>query len=150
MASATRKNEQRSRISSEKLGALGERAAARYLKRNQYRVLDRNLRLSAGEIDLLCLAPDRKTVVIVEVKSRRTSDSTGARIPEAAITLRKRRKLRILSEILIRKLGWEGRSLRIDVVAVEFSCDASARPSVLWRPRPSSIRHFEGAVGARS
>lgn len=148
MPHQSRQNGSRSIPSTQKLGELGERAAAKYLKRKRYRVVDRNIRLGPGEIDLLCLAPDRRTIVVVEVKSRRSSGGSGARIPEAAVTLKKRQKLRRLSEILVRKRGWEGRPLRIDVVAVDFPVDKSTWRS-LWRRRcPSSIRHFEGAVGA--
>lgn len=148
MPTALHQSGSRKNPSTRKLGALGERAAARYLKRNKYRVVERNIRLGPGEIDLLCLAPDRRTVVVVEVKSRRTHNSSGARVPEAGITHRKRQKLRLLSEILVRKRGWEGRPLRIDVVAVEFAADVSAWRRLWRRQRPSSIRHFEGAVGA--
>ena len=47
------------------LGRRGERAAARLLRSQGYRVLARNARVPMGEADLVCLAPDGKTVVVV-------------------------------------------------------------------------------------
>ncbi len=47
------------------LGARGERLAEKHLKSKGFAVLGRNLRTEAGEVDLLCVDPDRVTVVIV-------------------------------------------------------------------------------------
>jgi len=54
------------------LGNRGERVAARYLRRHGHRILVRNYRCPAGEIDLVCSHDD--TVVFIEVKTR-TDDS---------------------------------------------------------------------------
>ncbi|OAB61676.1 hypothetical protein AY599_19085 [Leptolyngbya valderiana BDU 20041] len=120
----------------DKLGPLGERAAARYLRRLGYRVLGRNLETRFGEADLLCQAPGG-CIVVVEVKARRYR--TGAPPPEAAVTLAKRQRLARILEHLVRTNGWESRPRRIDVIAVEFH-------NRRWRgPRPE-IRHIENAV----
>ena len=50
------------------LGSRGERAAARHLKRRRFRILARNYRCPAGEIDLIASQGD--TIVFVEVKTR--------------------------------------------------------------------------------
>lgn len=122
------------------LGTRGERLAARMLRRHGYRVLARNVRLRVGEVDLVCEAPDRRTIVIVEVKTR-CPDGTGtaaaARVPpQANVGAAKTRKLRALARALARANGWEGRPLRIDVVAVLWRRDGTA-----------SVRHFVNAVG---
>ena len=50
-------------------GALGEKLACRYLRRNGYKILYRNFRgRRGGEIDIVCR--DRDTLVFVEVKTR--------------------------------------------------------------------------------
>lgn len=116
------------------LGRRGERAAARHLRRHGYRVLGRNVRLASGEIDLVALAPDRRTIVVVEVKTRMADASIPA---EESVTVAKRRKLLDLTERLIARNGWADRPVRIDVVAVTWA--GGGRPS---------IRHFEDAVGA--
>lgn len=120
------------------VGARGEREAARFLRRAGYRVKGRNLRLRAGEIDLLCVAPDSRTVVVVEVKSRVRSGAAGeSRVaPEAAVTAHKRAKLAALTRSLRRANGWEDRPVRIDVVAVEMEVDG----------RLIKVRHFVDAV----
>jgi len=51
-------------------GRRGERLAARRLRRTGHRLLDRNVVLGGHEVDLLVLAPDRRTIVLVEVKTR--------------------------------------------------------------------------------
>lgn len=58
----------------DELGARGEREAERYLASRGYQVIGRNLRMHSGEIDLLCVAPDERTIVVVEVKTREKSD----------------------------------------------------------------------------
>lgn len=120
------------------IGARGEREAAKFLRRAGYQIKGRNLRLSAGEIDLLCTDPDHRTIVVVEVKSRvRTGQPGSSRVnPEAAVTAHKRAKLASLTRTLRRANGWEDRPVRIDVVAVELSPDG----------REAQVRHFIDAV----
>ncbi len=119
-------------------GSRGERLAEKHLKKLGYRVLRRNAMLPGGEVDLLCEAPDRRTIVLVEVKTRRVSagEAGHAPPPEAAITHAKADKLIRLGERLKRANAWDDRPLRIDVVAVELA--ANAKPV---------IRHHENAVG---
>lgn len=56
-----------------RLGARGERAAARYLKRRHHRIIARNYRCPVGEIDLISIHED--TVVFVEVKTRSSDEA---------------------------------------------------------------------------
>lgn len=124
------------------LGARGERAAATFLRCDGYRVIGRNLRTNVGELDLLCLAPDERTIVFVEVKTRRRAPDqpakSAAATPEDAITRHKRGKLIAVTRGLVRANHWEARPWRIDVVAIE------------WRDgqRPQ-IRHHVDAVRGR-
>jgi putative endonuclease len=54
-------------------GALGEKLAARFLRKNGFKILYRNFRgRSGGEIDLVCR--DGDTLVFVEVKTRSRED----------------------------------------------------------------------------
>ena len=56
-----------------RLGALGEKMAARHLRRQGFKILFRNFRgRQGGEIDLV--ARDRDTLVFVEVKTRTRED----------------------------------------------------------------------------
>jgi putative endonuclease len=126
----------RNRSHRDPLGPAGERAAARYLRRKHYRVLERNLKIAGGELDLVMLHPDRRTIVVVEVKARRvTEGQRAAPPPEAQLHAHKRRQLLRLTEALIRKRAWIDRPVRIDLVAVDMP--ARGRPIV---------RHHESAV----
>ncbi len=122
------------------LGPAGEKLAARHLRGKGYRVIGSNLRVPMGEADVLALAPDGQTVVLVEVKSRRVFAEPGAFVappPEASITLHKREKLVAILRHLARANGWTRRPMRIDAIAVE------------WPDRGEpTLRHHEGAISA--
>ncbi len=118
-------------------GNAGERAAERHLRKSGYRVLARNLNLGIGEADLVVEAPDRRTVVIVEVKARVLRD--GAPRPESSVTRHKQRKLAQLASAITRRSEFARRPIRIDVVGVDL--DERGR-SVM------EIRHHVDAVGA--
>ncbi|MEC9374405.1 MAG: YraN family protein [Planctomycetota bacterium] len=118
------------------LGPRGERAAAKYLRRRGYRILRRNLVVHTGEADLVALAPDQRTLVIVEVKTRRPADhGASATPPEAAITHHKRRKLLTVAPAVARKLKMPEAPIRIDVIAIDWPA----------RGKPT-LRHYEAAV----
>lgn len=125
------------------LGNRGEDAAARFLRRKKFRVLARNVRVEMGEADMLCLAPDRRTVVIVEVKTRRVRapGEKAFAAPEASVTVAKRQKLTAVSRHLRRANRWYDRTVRVDVVGVEWPEGGTPL-----------IRHHEGVIvfGAES
>lgn len=112
------------------LGPRGERLAAKHLKRAGYRIRARNLRRRFGEIDLLAETPDRRTLVVVEVKS----GAGDAVPPEHHVTPAKQRKLASLAASLLREPGLRHLPVRFDVVAVTFAP----------RRRPA-LRHHVGA-----
>jgi putative endonuclease len=96
-----------------KLGASGERAAARVLRRAGYRILARNYTCPAGEIDLI--AADADTIVFVEVKTR---TSTAINYPEASVTWAKRKQLTRVARYFLQAKSAQDRPSRFDVVAV--------------------------------
>lgn len=55
-------------ITNRDLGALGEKLAAKYLKQNGIKVLEKNYKCKAGEIDLI--ARDGEEIAFIEVKTR--------------------------------------------------------------------------------
>lgn len=125
------------RMTTAQVGRRGERVASRVMRRRGYRVLCRNQRLPFGEIDLVCLAPDAREIVFVEVKALRYRSGGERRYrPEDHVDARKRRRLRGLARAWLGRRGWSGRPWRIDVVAVEFEAG---------RRRPV-VRHHVGAV----
>ena len=115
----------------QQLGRAAEAAAARYLVREGWSLLGRNVRVGRGELDLIARRGD--VLAFVEVKARRT---TSYGTPEDAVDGRKRRQVARLAELWLAFRPWALRGVsdvRFDVVAV----DASVRPPV--------VRHLPGA-----
>ena len=96
------------------LGRWGESVAARELRRRNYRILDRNVRVGRGELDIV--AADRDETVFVEVKTRRDQAFGGAR---AALTHAKSRRLERLAQTYLRQHPDRQGPYRIDVVAID-------------------------------
>lgn len=94
-------------------GRWGEDLAARHYERAGYRILDRNWRGAAGELDLVVERED--LVVVCEVKARR-SDRYGP--PAAAVDVDKQRRIRLLAREWLRAHGRTHTRLRFDVVAI--------------------------------
>ncbi|MDQ6894847.1 MAG: YraN family protein, partial [Acidobacteriota bacterium] len=69
-------------------GQRWEDAAERLLRREGYRILERNYRTKAGEIDFIAL--DGDVLCFIEVKGRR---ALGFGFPEEAVTLEKQRRI---------------------------------------------------------
>ena len=55
-------------MNNKQLGSLGERYAAKYLKQQGYKILEKNYKCKSGEIDII--ASDGEELVFVEVKTR--------------------------------------------------------------------------------
>ncbi|HVO24141.1 MAG TPA: YraN family protein [Candidatus Margulisiibacteriota bacterium] len=95
------------------LGAEGERAAEKFLRRQRYTIVARNYRCPAGEVDLVAL--DRSTVVFVEVKTR-TQPGFGS--PLEAVGRRKQRQIQRAAQYYLTENRLHGRAARFDVVGV--------------------------------
>ena len=115
------------------LGRRGEDAAARFLKRLGYKILDRGRRLAAGELDLVAL--DGRTIVFVEVKTRTSADAGH---PAEAVDEVKQRKLTRLAVTFLKRHGLLEFPARFDVVAITWP-DKGGRPV---------IEHFKNAFDA--
>ncbi len=102
------------------LGAVGERAAERFLVRARYVILARNYRCRQGEVDLIAL--DGCTVVFVEVKARR---GPGWGTPIEAVTPFKQRRLVRVAEHFLARHRLAGRAVRFDIVGVRFAAGAA-------------------------
>lgn len=106
-------------LTTQELGRLGEDLAASYLISQGWSILDRNWRSRSGEIDLIGL--DGPTLVIVEVKTRRT---TRFGLPIEAITELKSRRLRVLAGAWLQTHAHPPiASIRIDAIGVILDVD---------------------------
>ena len=97
------------------LGRRGEAAAAVHLKANGYRLIERNYRCAAGEMDLI--AEKDGELVFVEVRTR-SGRALGT--PEESITPAKARRLADVASTYIQDERPETEAWRIDVVAIEL------------------------------
>jgi putative endonuclease len=95
------------------LGDHGEDLAAAALKKQGYKILERNYTTPLGEIDLV--ARQGKTLVVVEVKTRK---STRFGSPQEAVSVAKQTKLRRLADYYLKDKRLSGTPMRFDVVAV--------------------------------
>ena len=110
------------------LGKEGERVAERYLHKKGYKLVERNYRCKAGELDLIVL--DRGVVVFVEVKTR-TGRGFGS--PLEAVEFRKQRKMIQAAQFFLAEKGLQQRDARFDVVGVS------------WPGREPIVEHIENA-----
>lgn len=101
------------------LGARGEEIAVAYLKKQKYRIIETNFRCRCGEVDII--ARDGKTLVFVEVKTRRTA-SYG--LPQLAVTPFKQRQISKAALTYLSKNRLMEETARFDVVSV-FLLDTS-------------------------
>jgi len=97
----------------QKFGEKGESMAARYLKKKGYKILEKNYRIPLGEIDII--AKDGKTIVFVEVKSRRSAQFGS---PKWAITPKKQRKISMVALQYLKTTEQSTAKARFDVVTV--------------------------------
>lgn len=106
------------------LGIAGEDIARKALEASGYRILERNVRLRSGELDMVAMHGDE--LVVVEVRTR----SVGRMAPpETTVGPRKLRKLVHAGRWYVYKAGWEG-PWRIDVAAVTLGPGGKPRVEI--------------------
>ena len=98
-------------IPTAKLGRAGERRAAWFYRLRGYRIVDRNVRLSAGEIDLVVRRG--RTLAIVEVKTRQSLSAGEGFV--AVDRAKRERMIRLGGEYGARHRGLQ---IRYDVVSL--------------------------------
>jgi len=95
-----------------RLGLRAESIAAWYLRLKGYRILERNYRNPAGEIDIIARRGD--TLCFVEVKARQT-------LPAALEAVTRRSQRRIVNAArswLASHRGYESVTWRFDIIAI--------------------------------
>jgi putative endonuclease len=113
------------------LGEIGEEIAAKYLRRQGYKILVRRFRCKRGEIDLVCRHKD--WLVFVEVKTRR-SELFG--VPSDAVNARKQLHITKVALDYLRLLHYPRIRFRFDIVEVIMSEGAE---------HPEDIRLYQNA-----
>jgi putative endonuclease len=110
------------------LGRVGEAVAARWLRRQGWRVLAQRFRNGRRDLDLI--VEREGTVAFVEVKTRR---DTAFGDPIEAVSWRKRRELIRSAKVWADRFGPPGAAYRFDVMGV------------IVIGRDARIRHVEDA-----
>lgn len=111
------------------LGKSGEEAAIRYLKNNKFRIIERNFHFFKGEIDII--AYDQKTLVFMEVKTRRSKDFGP---PEESVTPSKQRQIKRIAQAFLAKNNLQDVECRFDVISLSYN-----------KNEGYSINHFKNA-----
>ena len=106
------------------IGNQGEDAACAYLKKQGWKVLDRNVVRRGGEIDII--AEKKGVYAFIEVKTR-SSNRYGT--PAEAVDARKQRRIALVAMQYAAEKKLLDARLRFDVIEVT----------------PEGVRHIEGA-----
>ena len=110
------------------MGAMGEQAAARYLRSEGYKILSANYRTYCGEIDII--AQKGGFICFVEVKTRTAG---GMYSPADAVGASKQKNITD-SALIYMGVKKNGLTPRFDIIEVTVENEAV-----------SGIRHIEGA-----
>ncbi len=101
------------KLNNRSTGERGEKIARRFLEDRGYSIVEQNYRTRHGELDII--ARKDGTLVIVEVKLRRT---TGFGDPLEAVTPRKRRTIRSMTEEYLYEKSPNFHTLRFDAIGI--------------------------------
>ena len=95
---------------------LGENIACKYLKKQKYKIKEKNYRSRFGEIDII--AKDSDTLCFIEVKSRSRTDYG---LPEEFVDKRKQEKLIKTAQAFISQNNIQNQNMRFDIVSVNLN-----------------------------
>ena len=139
-----RKERRPAKRSTRAIGAKGERAARRFLKRNGYRIIGKNYRAAHGEIDIIAWDKRDKRTVFVEVKSRKDNPESIQKYGRAAAAVNTKKRTRFLTAVqAYQREHPESRKCRIDIMEVYFPL----KFGLFAKPR---IVHLRSAFGMES
>ena len=123
------------------IGYLGESAAAKFLKKNGYKILERNLHVSHNELDIVAVNKKDKIIAFVEVKARSVDKDLYSPFgtPASAVTRQKQaRTIDAARGYLLKSNKAKGLQPRLDVIEVYLSKDDL---------KVLKINHIENAFG---
>ena len=95
-----------------KLGNIGEDYAVKILKKNKYKIVERNFTIRGGEIDII--AKDGDYLVFAEVKLRKSAEFGR---PAEFVDFKKQEHLRTAALLYMKKIEYNG-LCRFDVVEI--------------------------------
>lgn len=124
-------------VKTKQLGNIGEDIAEKYLKKQGYKIIERNFRYKGcGEIDII--AKKEENISFIEVKTRIIKSQRSPYTPEDNITYFKQKQLIKLSKIYLANKKLIDIPWQIDVIAVEIPQYCGTQKS--------KLRHIEQAI----
>ena len=127
-------------MTTKEIGDIGERAAARFLKKNKYKIKGRNLHFSHNEIDIV--AEDKSYIVFVEVKTRSIDLSDSGYVaepPSKAVTKNKQAHLIDAARAYLKNEKSLKKQPRMDVIEILIDKETQ---------KVLNINHIINAYGA--
>ncbi len=126
-------------MSTLEIGKFGEDTATVYLKKNGYRIVDRNVHVSHNEIDII--AKDKSYLVFVEVKTRSTDSTLYSDFgtPASAVTRSKQQRTVEAARNYLKTTKYSKLQPRFDVIEVYVDKD---------KRKVININHIINAFGA--
>ena len=139
------------------VGKLGERLAAKYLRRHGYDILERNIHVSHEEIDIIAI--NKQYIAFVEVKTRvsRPENADYLSAPASAVTIKKQEHLLRAARAYLAKSSFSLQP-RMDIIEVYLTPDSDLSKKdkciekiscIFGLPRRPAllINHIENAFG---
>ena len=123
------------------IGAIGENAAVKILKKSRYKILARNIHISHNELDIVALHKKSEMIVFIEVKTRSVGDDLYSPFgtPGDAVTKQKQvRTIQAARGYLNANPRFNKYQPRFDVIEVYL---AKENKKVI------NTNHFENAFG---
>lgn len=123
-----------------KIGDLGEKLSAKYLKKHGYRIVSRNSHYSHNELDII--AVDKHFIVFVEVKTRSVENDLYSHLGSAASAVDHQKQIRTINAArsFLASSKHSNKQPRFDVIEVYLS---KSDLKLL------KINHIENAFGIR-
>lgn len=112
----------------QKVGIFGEKIALKYLNKKGYKIIDKNVKVSYKEIDLIFKKSGK--IIFVEVKTRLKNDFTEA---ADALNQNKLKNLKKAVSLYVNKLKINPDIVQLDLVAIDIDKNY----------KMANIKHFE-------
>ena len=128
-------------MKTKQIGDIGEATAAKFLKKNGYKVIERNLHISHNELDIVAIHKKQRVIAFVEVKSRTVDDDLYSRFGTPASAVSKEKQARTIEAaraFLLKNTKYASLQPRLDVIEVYLKKESL---EIL------NINHIENAFG---
>lgn len=130
-------------LTTTQIGRYGEDAAARYLKKKGYKILERNYRAGRNEIDIIAENKEYKIFVEVKTRSESLSAETDFGIPSDAVDGGKQKRTVVAAEAYLYENEGDGeydKMIRFDIIEVYLK-----KSAFTLTPTVQRIEHIEDA-----